>query len=86
MFFVGVIFVSQAAFESAAAAGDFAGVERGFLQFGHFHGNGRHFAEVRVAADGFAAVAVVCQQPGFVADADLSHLNPQVEVTRQQPD
>ena len=51
------------------------GIERGFLQLGHPHGDGRHFQEVRVAADRLAAVAVIGQQLGFVADANLPHFD-----------
>ena len=34
---VGVVLVAQAALQPSAAAGDFAGVERGTLQLGHLH-------------------------------------------------
>ncbi len=80
VFLVGVVFVPEAAFQAAAAAGDFGGIEGGLLEFGHLHGDGGHFAEVGVAADGFAAVAVIGEELGFVADADLAHFDAGVEL------
>ena len=81
---VGVVLVAQAALEPAAAAGDLARVERRPLQLGHLHRDGRHLAEVRVAADRLAAVAVVGQQLGLVADADLPHFDPRLKLVGER--
>ena len=47
------------------------------------HGNGRHGGHVRVAADRLAAVAVVGQELGLVADADLPHLDARLVLAGQ---
>ena len=39
---------------------------------------------MRVAADGLAAIAVVGQQLGFVADADLPHFDPRLKFGGQR--
>jgi hypothetical protein len=86
MFFVGVVFITQAAFETSAATGNLAGIEGSFLELGHFHGDGGHFLQVRIAADGFAAVSVIGEQSGFIADTDLPHFNAEVEVASENAD
>jgi hypothetical protein len=78
--FVDVVFVAEAALQAAAAARDFGRVERGLLHFGHLHRDGRHFAEEGAAANRLAAIAVVGQQLGFVADADLPHFNARLKL------
>ena len=45
-----------------------------------------HCAQVCVAADRLAAVAVIGQQFGFVSNADLTHFDPQFEVPGQNAD
>eukprot|EP00913_Durusdinium_trenchii_P008773 g8239.t1 len=86
VFVVGVVLVAQAAFQPAAAAGDLVRVECGLLELGHLHRNGRHLGQVGVAADRFATVAVIGQQLGFVANADLPHLDTCAELLRERFD
>ena len=80
---VGVKLVTQTAFQPTTTSRDFRGVERGFLNFCHPHRDRGHPREVRVAADGLAAVAVIGQELGLVADPDLAHLDPRLEGAGQ---
>src|SRR5262249_21671675 len=72
---VDVLLEPQTALQAAAAAGYLRGIERGLLQLGHPHRDRRHGAHVRVAANRLAAVTVVRQQLGLVADTDLAHFD-----------
>ena len=53
------------------------------MQLGHAHRHGRHVRHVRVAAHRLAAVAVVGQQLGLVAHADLAHFDAGAELAGQ---
>src|SRR5262249_38845429 len=66
---IGVELVAKAALQATATAGDLRRIERGFLKLGHAHGDRGHSREVGVAADRLAAVAIIRQQLGLVADA-----------------
>jgi len=80
---ISVVFVSQAAFQPSATAGNLRRIERGLLQFGHFHRYRRHFAQMCIAAYRLATIAVVGQQFGFIAHANLPHFDPSLKLAGQ---
>jgi hypothetical protein len=82
-FLVRGVFVSQAAHETAADAGDLAGIEAELLLFGHAHGHGLEVLEEVAAAQGPAADAQAPHHPGPVAHADLSELDAGAELLDQ---
>src|SRR5438132_1091512 len=82
-FLIDILLEAQAAFQSAAASRYFRWIERRFLQFGHAHRYGRHACHVRIATHWFAAITVVGQELGLIADTDLPHFDARFVLARQ---
>jgi hypothetical protein len=85
-FFVGLVFVAEAAHEPAAAAADLEGIERGLLHLGGLHGDGLQDLEEVLAAAVLAAAFVVGGEACFVAGADLAELDAGAELGREGAD
>ena len=80
------IFVAEAALHRPQRPEIFVGSRVAFCSFAIRIDTGGICDQVRVAADRTAAIAVVGQQLGLVADADLPHLDPRLELAGQRPD
>src|SRR5881392_2519933 len=67
--------VAQAAFQPAALAGELRRIETELLLLGHLDRDRLERAQPGRAAERAAARTVAAEHLGFVADADLSHLD-----------
>ena len=74
-FHIGFVLIGEAAHETAALTGDFCGIEREALLFGHFDGYGVEFFNKSGTTDFTAASADAAAHLCLVADAHLAHLD-----------
>src|SRR5262245_2941074 len=77
--------VSQAALQPPAKSRELRGVQTQILLLGHLDRDGLERLKKRRAAERTAAGAIAAVHLGFVADADLAHLDPHAEFARQLP-
>ena len=80
---IGFLLITQAAHQTAAAAGDLGGVERERLDFRHLCGDGMKVVQELAAAVGAAADSETAQHFGLVPDPDLSQLDAVVQDPSQ---
>src|SRR5262249_6810192 len=71
--------VAQAALQPAAESGQLRGIEAQVLLLGHLDRDRLERLQERRAAQRAPAGAVAADHLGFVADADLAHLDPRAE-------
>ena len=79
-FGVHLVLESEAALEPAATPGDLRRVQGRLLVLRHPHGHREDVPHPADAAEVASAVLLVAQDPGLVADADLSKLDARLEV------
>ena len=81
--FIGFLLIPQAAHQTAAAAGDFGGIEGKGLNFCHLGGDGMKVVQKLIAAVGTAADSQASQHFRFVPNPDLPQLDPIVQDSGQ---
>ena len=82
-FFVGRVFVTQAAHEPTATTRDLHRIKRGLLHFGRAHRNRLEHLEEVLAATVLTATLVVGDQTRFITRTDLTHLDATVVLVGQ---